>query len=62
MHNLIKHDKNKKPISINKNWAESVSFSEFKKMSSIAKLDEKEQIALYELNSGKKVKTKKGEE
>lgn len=59
MHDLVRHNRNKKPASINKKWAKKVSFSEFKKNADIAKLNEKEQIALYELHSGKKVKTEK---
>jgi hypothetical protein len=47
-------------LSVNKEWAKSVSFAVFCKAGAIAKLSPIEQKELYESITGKKVKTKKG--
>lgn len=46
-------------VNINKEWANSVTFNEFKKNAIIANLKEGEPQRLYEELTGKKVKTKK---
>lgn len=47
-------------ISVNKSWAQSVSFSNFCKDYNIKKLSPTKQRELYEESTGKKVKLKKG--
>jgi len=48
-------------VNISKDWAKSVTFTEFKKNSIIANLEPKEQVRQYESLTGKKVKAKKGD-
>lgn len=49
-------------LSVNKEWVKKVSFTEFCKDANISKLTYDEQVALFEYESGKKVKSKKGGE
>jgi hypothetical protein len=49
-------------ISISKDWAKSVSFTDFKKNSIIALLEPKRQHDLFEELTGKKVHIPKGKE
>ena len=48
-------------ISITKEWVKNVSFIDFCKDANVKKLTYKEQKLLYEHETGKKVKSKKGE-
>lgn len=47
-----------KSVHISKDWANSVSFTEFKKNFVIAQLEPKRQHDLYEELTGKKIKYK----